>query len=98
MTDGSTGTDTVIYDFARSSVTSVTEIYGTDGVTVIGAAITHNVGGVSVTDELTNFENFTFTDGTLDLTTVFNQAPDAVNDTLSTLRSIRFQRHRERAG
>ena len=47
--------DTVIYDFARSSVTSVTEIYGTDGVTVIGAAITHNIGGVSVTDEFTQF-------------------------------------------
>ena len=43
------------------------------------------IGGVSVTDEFTNFESFTFTDGTFDLTTVFNQAPDAVDDTLSTL-------------
>ena len=30
-----------------------------------------------------NFENFTFSDGTLDLTTVFNRAPDAVDDTLA---------------
>ena len=41
VVDGNDGTDTVLYDFARASVTSVTEIYGTDGVTVIGAAITH---------------------------------------------------------
>ena len=68
-----------------SSVTSVTEIFDTDGATVIGANITHNIAGRSGHRRLKNFESFTFTDGTFDLTTVFNQAPDAVDDTLSTL-------------
>ena len=75
--------DTVVYGFTRASVTSVTQIFDTDGVTVIGAAITHTIGGISVTDELTNFENFTFSDGTLDLTDVFNRPPNAVDDTLA---------------
>ena len=38
-----------------------------------------------------------FTDGTLDLTTVFNQAPDAVDDTLDRALSIPIQRQCERA-
>ena len=75
----------VIYDFARASVTRHEDLR-TNGVTVIGAQHhAHIERLVRSPTSSRNFETFTFSDGTLDLTTVFNQAPDAVDDALSTL-------------
>ena len=83
MADGGAGTDTAILGFGFND-TGVTfeKIYDSANA-LIGARITHTVGGQQVADEFINFESFVFTDGTRDLAGVLNTPPNAVDDTLN---------------
>ena len=54
-----TGNTVVLGDaYAGLPHTAFAAIFGPDGTTVIGVAITYSVGGVEITDRYTNFQNF----------------------------------------
>ena len=54
-----TGNTVVLGDaYAGLPHTAFAAIFASNGTTVIGVAITHNVGGVEITDRYTNFQTF----------------------------------------
>ncbi|NPV19541.1 beta strand repeat-containing protein [Bradyrhizobium aeschynomenes] len=75
VSDGGSDSDTVKFGFKLADAT-YTKVFGSDGVTLIGVQVTH--GGL--TDTFTNYESFTFTDGTRTLTGIFNTPPVAHDD------------------
>jgi len=80
VSDGGADFDTVKFGYAYPGASHVEKIFGSDGVTPVGARITHVVNGQDVTDVVTNYESFQFTDGTRTLAQVFNTTPIAVSD------------------
>ncbi|WP_257166615.1 VCBS domain-containing protein [Bradyrhizobium sp. SRS-191] len=77
VSDGGGDTDTVKFGFQLAEAT-YTKVF--DGQTLIGVQVTHN----GVTDTFTNYESFTFTDGTRTLTGIFNTPPAAHDDKVQT--------------
>ncbi|MGP9811308.1 T1SS-143 repeat domain-containing protein [Rhodopseudomonas sp. NSM] len=70
VSDGGADSDTVKFGFAFADA-SYTKVFAQDGQTVIGAQVTYN----GVTHQLTNYETFVFTDGTLTLPDLINSPP-----------------------
>ncbi|CDZ48038.1 DUF5801 repeats-in-toxin domain-containing protein [Neorhizobium galegae] len=76
---GESAGDTVKLGFGYDAADDVyAKVFGSDGTTVIGVEITHKIGGVSITDRFTNFENFEFTDGTRTLGQIFDPVISSV--------------------
>jgi T1SS-143 domain-containing protein len=73
VSDGGADSDTVKFGFKLADAT-FTKVF--DGQTLIGVQVTHD----GVTDTFTNYERFTFTDGTRTLTGIFNTPPVAHDD------------------
>ena len=78
--DGGEGADSAILGFAfHGAGATYQQILDGNGA-LIGARITHTVGGQQVIDEFTGFESFVFTDGTRTLPLLFDEAPVATPD------------------
>ena len=75
---GGEGADSAILGFAFHAA-AYQQILDGNGA-LIGARISHTVGGQQVVDEFTGFESFVVTDGTRTLPLLFDEAPVATPD------------------